>query len=147
MANFCPHCGSGLKAGATHCSSCGAGVCATDTAYSQPSNSYVNVNTSDIVADAVGTLVAVTLVGGLTRQLYYHGGRYYHDPMCHRPFVGRIMGPHRPIHIHIGHHAPIGRMHPMGGGPRGPIGRSRPLGGGPRGPMGGGPRGGGHGHR
>ncbi len=131
MANFCPHCGSGLKAGATHCSSCGAGVCTTDTAYSQPSNSYVNVNTSDIVADAVGTLVAVTLVGGLTRQLYYHGGRYYHDPMCHRPFVGRIMGPHRPIHI--GHHAPIGRMHPMGGGPRGP--------------MGGGPRGGGHGHR
>ena len=126
MANFCPHCGSGLKAGATHCSSCGAGVCTTDTAYSQPSNSYVNVNTSDIVADAVGTLVAVTLVGGLTRQLYYHGGRYYHGP-----FVGRIMGPHRPIHI--GHHAPIGRMHPMGGGPRGP--------------MGGGPRGGGHGHR
>ena len=99
MANFCPHCVSGLKAGATHCSSGGAGVCSTDTAYSQPSNSYVNVNTSDIVADAVGTLVAVTLVGGLTRQLYYHGGRYYHDPMCHRPFVGRIMGPHRPIHI------------------------------------------------
>ncbi|MDE7071493.1 MAG: zinc ribbon domain-containing protein [Clostridia bacterium] len=164
MANFCPHCGSGLKAGATHCSSCGAGVCATnDTAYSQSSNTYVSVDTSDIVANAVGTLVAVTLVGGLTRQLYYHGGRYYHDPMCHRPFVGRIMGPHRTIHIHIGHHAPIGRMHPMGGGPRGPIGRPRPLGGGPRGPMGGprpmgggphgggprggGPRGGGHGHR
>ena len=135
MANFCPYCGSGLKAGATHCSSCGAGVCATNDA---------KTNTSDSVVGAVvGTLVAVTLAGGLTRQLYYHRGRYFIDPMCHNPFGGRIIGPHRPIHIHIGHHTSIGRMHPIGGGPRGPLGRPRPIGG----PRGGGPRGGGHGPR
>ena len=139
MANFCPYCGSGLKAGATHCSSCGAGVSATNNSTNTQSTTVnINNNASSAVADTVGTLVAVTLAGGLTRQLYYHCGRYYHDPMCHRPFVGSIIGPPRHIHIHVGPHRPMGRPHPMPGGPHRPIGGPHPMGGGPRG---GGPRG------
>lgn len=85
---------------------------------------------------ALGTLVAVSLLGGMTRQLYYYGGRYFLDPYCRRPFLSP--------HLIMGGHRPIGRP-PMGGmhGPGGPHGG---FGGPHGGPHGGGP--GGHGgHR
>ena len=142
MANFCPNCGSALyDTNAAYCPTCGAAINSSaytnSTAYT--GNTMNNVEAT--VAGALGTLVAVTIAGGITRQLYYRGGRYFLDPMCHNPFVGRIMGPHRPLPPP---HPMGGPRPPMGGGPHGPMG-------GPRGPMGGphgGPRGGGpRGHR
>jgi hypothetical protein len=87
------------------------------------------------VAGILGTLVTVSLIGGLTRQLYYYGGRYFLDPYCRRPFgsphliCGRYMGGHM-----------IGGPHGGPGGPRG--GGYGGPGGGPGGPRGG--PGGGH---
>jgi hypothetical protein len=72
-------------------------------------------------------LVTVSLIGGLTRRLYYYGGRYFLDPYCRRPYGSP--------HLICG--GPMGGPHggPMGGPHGGP-------GGGHGGP--GGPRGGGH---
>ena len=93
MANFCPNCGSALSnPNAQYCPVCRAAIYQSTTTYVNPApTAYNTVNT---VNAALGTLVAVTLAGGITRRLYYRGGRYFIDPMCRNPFVGRIMGPH-----------------------------------------------------
>lgn len=139
MANYCPNCGISVDSDAAFCKNCGTALNSSYTNQNTTNNS--SVNTGDIL----GTLVAVSLVGGLTRQLYFYNGRYFLDPYCRRPFVGpRIIGPHHPI----GPRGPIGmRPHHMGGmhhgGHRGPGGFGGPRGGGPGGF--GGPRGGGPG--
>ncbi len=133
MANYCPNCGNQVNNGDMYCSNCGNSL--------SGSTSYSSSNTATSTSgagDILGTLVAVSLVGGLTRELYFHNGRYFLDPYCRRPFRGaRIIG-HHPMHPPI-HHTP--RM----GGPRGgfgsPHGMGGPHGGAPRGGMGG-PRGG-----
>lgn len=141
MANFCLNCGCAMSDPyASFCPSCGAALNAAGTTYNQSTNSANYAGAA--AAGALGTLVAVTLAGGLTRRLYYRGGRYFLDPMCRNPFMGRIMGPHRPVPMRP--HGPMGGPRPMGPrpmGPRGPMGGPRG-----RGP-GGGPRGGGPGHR
>lgn len=154
MANFCSNCGSSVREDMTFCPSCGhalrkssgASASYTDTASyetAQPQSS--GIDAASAAVGALGTLVAVNLIGGLTRQLYYRGGRYYLDPYCMRPFgnphlilgrrlLGRPFMPPPP---------PRPMMHrpPM---PRGPFGGPRPPFGGPRGPRPpmGGPRGG-----
>jgi hypothetical protein len=140
MANYCPNCGQSVSASDRFCSSCGAALdgstanttYATNTANVSAGTTSSGVNT---VAGILGTLVTVSLIGGLTRQLYYYGGRYFLDPYCRRPYgsphliCGRFMG-----------------GHPMMGGPHGGFGGpgGGPHGGGFGGP-GGGPRGGGPG--
>lgn len=134
MANFCPACGSSLTNQAVnYCPYCGAQINA-----SQTTATYSNGND---LSNVLGTLVTVSLIGGLTRQLYYYGGRYFLDPYCRRPYGM----PHRILHYHpvpprrFGGPRPLGR--PMWR-PMGPMGGPRPMGpmGGPRGPHG--PRGG-----
>lgn len=129
MANYCSNCGAKIDNNASYCSSCGSPLNNT---------TYTNQTSTTSTNDILGTLVAVSLVGGITRQLYYYNGRYFMDPYCRRPFVGpRIIGPHRPMGMPHGP-APHGMFR---GGPHpGPRGF-----GGPHGP--GGPRGGGPGRR
>lgn len=127
MANYCPNCGTNVNSTDSFCKNCGTAL----------NNANVNQTTTNQSDNILGTLVAVTLLGGITRQLYYYNGRYFLDPYCRNPFVGpRIMGPHRIIRPrgHMG-------MHP---GPR--PGGPRPGGPRPGGPGGfhGGPRPGGH---
>lgn len=128
MANYCPNCGRSVDAGASFCSNCGAALNgntnAQGSAYTSPSPA------ASAAGGILGTLVAVSLIGGLTRRLYYYGGRYYLDPYCRRPFMD--------MHRIIGGPRFIGGPH---GGPRGPMGLGGP--GRPMGPGGhGGPRGG-----
>lgn len=160
MANFCYSCGSSVDPNALFCPVCGAalnGTAQNGNQYQQPVQSAPPVNDAgSTMGSILGTLVAVNLIGGLTRQLYYYGGRYYLDPYCRRPFMDMhmIRGGHRPIHRPpppppVGRPPVIGRP-PIGrppvGGPRpggphhGPVG-PRPGGPGPR--PGGGPRRGG----
>lgn len=136
MANYCSNCGSKADNNASYCSNCGSPLNGTSSYASQTATT---TSTSDIL----GTLVAVSLVGGITRQLYYYNGRYFFDPYCRRPFVGpRIIGPHRPMGMPHGP-APHGMFR---GAPHGPGGFGGPHGGpgGFGGPHGGpgGPRGG-----
>ncbi|MCD7728390.1 MAG: zinc-ribbon domain-containing protein [Clostridia bacterium] len=133
MANYCSYCGASVSSNDSYCPNCGA---ALNASVNNNNNTQAASNTSSAATGAaagiLGTLVAVTLTTGLTRNLYYYGGRYYLDPYCRRPFVGGIRGPH----------------HMVGPGPRGPRGGPGPRGGmgGPRGGgPGGGPRGGGPG--
>lgn len=137
MANYCPNCGTSVDTGASFCPNCGTAL----SGGSYTSNSTASTNNSATNAgNILGTLVAVSLIGGLTRQLYYYNGRYFLDPYCRRPFGSP--------HMIIGRHRPIGMrpMHPhMGGGMRGPMRpHGGPHGGGFHGggPRGGGPRGG-----
>jgi hypothetical protein len=131
MANYCPNCGQSVSVGDSYCSSCGAqlagGATNNNTAYANTNtNTTSGVNTA---AGILGTLVTVSLLGGLTRQLYYYGGRYFLDPYCHRPFLSP--------HLICGRHMGVYHGGPMGGPHGGPMG----------GPHGGGPHGGGpHGH-
>lgn len=151
MANFCSNCGSSVREDMTFCPSCGhalrktsASASYTDTASyetAQPQSS--GIDAASAAVGALGTLVAVNLIGGLTQQLYYRGGRYYFDPYCRRPFgnphliLGRRMlgrpfmppPPPRPMM----HRPPMGGFRPPMGGPRGPFGGPRPPMGGPRG--------------
>lgn len=122
MANYCPNCGAAVSSGDSYCASCGAalrGGAASGTSGATSIGSAVAAG----AAGALGTLVAVTLVGGLTRNLYYYGGRYFLDPFCRRPFMGRIMGGPRPMPRGMGPHGgmggPHGGMGPHGGGPGG----------------------------
>lgn len=139
MANFCPNCGRQVNAGDRFCAECGTSLSGNT---SNNNNTYANngggtASTSGMGA-ILGTLVAVSLIGGITRQLYYYNGRYFYDPYCRRSFMSphMILGRPRPcFHPGLMHRRP---GHPM----RPPMG---PHGGGPRGPMGGGPRGGGFG--
>lgn len=137
MANFCPNCGKQVNAGDRFCTECGtslSGAASNNNTYTN-NNGTGNASASDVGA-ILGTLVAVSLIGGLTRQLYYYNGRYFYDPYCRRPFMSphMILGRPRPCFR-------PGLMHRRPGHPmRPPMG---PHGGGPRGPMGGGPRGGG----
>ncbi len=129
MANYCPNCGTNVDNSASYCPNCGTMLNASYT------NTTASANTtSTSTGDILGTLVAVSLIGGLTRQLYYYNGRYFLDPYCRRPFGSP--------HMILGRPRPMG-MHPMPphGGPRG-FGGSRGFGG----PHGGGPRGGGGPH-
>jgi hypothetical protein len=138
MANFCSNCGQAVTSSDTYCPSCGAqlngGV--SNTANYSNANSGVATG-ANTVSGILGTLVTVSLIGGLTRQLYYYGGRYFLDPYCHRPYGSPHLICGRPP---MG--GPMGG--PRGGHMGGPMGGG-PRGGGPRGggPMGG-PRGGGH---
>lgn len=138
MANYCPNCGSSIS-GANYCPNCGAQINADGTAYGASTGSAAS-SAGTVAASVLGTLVTVSLVNGLTRRLYYYGGRYFLDPYCRRPFGSphMIMGGPRPVHGGMG-------MAPRGGGMRGPGGGGmRGPGGGPRGGgMGGGHRGGG----
>ncbi len=129
MANYCPNCGNQVNNGDSFCSSCGSSL-SGGSSYTQ------NTTSSTSVGDILGTLVAVSLVGGLTRDLYYYQGRYFLDPYCRRPFRGaRILG-HHPMHHPPMMGVPRGGMHhsPRMGAPRGGMGR--PGGGSPRGGMG-----------
>lgn len=115
MANYCPNCGNNVDSNASFCSNCG-------TALNGGANTNGNTTTandsSSTANKVLGTLVTVTLLGGLTRQLYYHNGRYFMDPYCRNPFMGpRIIGHHRHMGMHHGHIGPRGGFH--GGGPRG----------------------------
>ena len=148
MANFCSNCGASVDPNASDCPQCGNPLSGTANANSNTATGGMNG------ADILGTLVTVSLVGGLMRQLYFYNGCYYMDPYCRHPFASPhlILGMHRPrprmgwtrfmgAPPHMG-----GLRGPMGGhhrcGPGGPMGGPRgPMGGGPRGPMGGGPRG------
>ncbi len=141
MANFCPNCGSQVTDKDSFCPNCGTPLTQTAGGVQYTDNTQ-GVSTgaaaaTGAAAGALGTLVAVTLASGLTRNLYYRGGRYFLDPYCRNPFMGAIRGPHRVI----GGPAIRPAARPMGGR----IGGARPMGGAPRGgPRGGGPRGGGH---
>lgn len=129
MGNYCPNCGINVDNDASYCKNCG-------TALNGNNNQNAYTDNSLNAGNILGTLVAVNLIGGLTRQLYFYNGRYFLDPYCRRPFIGpRIIGPHRPI-------PPRGHI---GMGPR-PGGMHRGPGGMHRGPGGfrGGPHGGGH---
>ncbi|MDE7301641.1 MAG: zinc ribbon domain-containing protein, partial [Clostridia bacterium] len=89
MANFCPNCGSTLTdTTANYCPYCGAQINAAQTTASYSDNGDLT--------NVLGTLVTVSLVGGLTRQLYYYGGRYFIDPYCRHPYGF----PHRILHYH-----------------------------------------------
>jgi hypothetical protein len=137
MANFCPNCGQNVSTSDRFCAACGAQLTGDTTAAKTYTDTSVNTTatTTNTTSDILGTLVTVSLIGGLTRQLYYYGGRYFLDPYCHNPF----MSPH----LICGRHMPP-PMRPMGGPHGGPMGGG-PRGGGPMGgPRGGGPRGGGH---
>jgi hypothetical protein len=141
MANYCPNCGNTVSADNRFCPSCGTsltgGTTGATTTTAATGGTTAGLGTATGI---LGTLVTVSLIGGLTRQLYYYGGRYFLDPYCHRPF----MSPHLICGRHMGWHRPMGGgPHgggPMGGGPHG----GGPMGGGPHGggPMGGGPHGG-----
>ncbi len=127
MANYCSNCGNSVESSATYCSNCGTAL------NGGPSISNSTGNNSGSATSAagtiLGTLVTVSLLGGLTRQLYYYNGRYFLDPYCRNPFVGpRILGHRRHM---MGMHR--GPMHPRGGfgGPHG--GGGHHGGGGPRG--------------
>lgn len=133
MANYCPNCGQCVGDGAAYCSACGTALNGNATASAANGNSAAST-----AGTVLGTLVAVNLIGGLTRQLYFYNGRYFLDPYCRRPFGSP--------HMIVGRHRPIGMrpMPPHGGipGPRGPM---RPRGdfhGGPPGGRPGGPHGG-----
>lgn len=132
MANYCPNCGQSVDSAASFCPSCGAALNGGSNTYNNTNAGYSNTagNAFSAASGILGTLVAVSLVGGLTRQLYYYGGRYFLDPYCRRPFASPhlIMGPHRMIRPM----GPVGGFRPpMGGGFHGPMGG--PRGGGPRG--------------
>lgn len=155
MANFCPNCGSSVNPNVMFCPVCGTALSGvSNTQYNNNQNYNYGYqhpvdNTSSTIGTVLGTLVAVNLIGGLTRQLYYYGGRYYYDPYCRCPFMDmhRIMGRPRPMLRPMFGRPPMGPppMHrPPMGGHRPPMGR--PPMGGPRPPMGG-PRGGGPGGR
>ncbi len=135
MANFCPNCGNSVSSSDAYCPNCGCALNASGTAASSGTTSGSSTG-SGVAKGVVGTLVAVTLLNGLTRNLYYYGGRYYMDPYCRNPYMGGIIGRPRPI----GGPRPHG---PMIGGPRGGMGGPH---GGPHGGMGG-PHGGGPGGR
>jgi hypothetical protein len=141
MANYCPNCGQSVSTSDRFCAACGAsldGSSTGGTAYSGTTATTTSGVSSGLntATGILGTLVTVSLIGGLTRQLYYYGGRYFLDPYCHRPYMtphlicGRPMG--------MGMHPPMGGPH---GGPHGGMGGPH---GGMGGPHGGGPRGGGH---
>ena len=139
MANYCSNCGTAVDASASFCPNCGTAL------NGGAANTNTNANNAGSgLGTVLGTLVAVSLIGGLTRQLYYYNGRYFLDPYCRRPFMSPhlILGRHRPF-MRGFHRGPMmgGPRGPMGG-PRGPMGGPRGPMGGPRGPMGGGPRGG-----
>jgi hypothetical protein len=134
MANYCPNCGQSVSLNDSFCSSCGTqlnGGTTTNNANYATTNTNSGLGTA---AGILGTLVTVSLLGGLTRQLYYYGGRYFLDPYCHRPY----MTPHLICGRPMGMHPPMGGPHGGMGGPHGGMG-------GPHGGMGGpggGPRGG-----
>lgn len=118
MANYCPNCGAAVDPSASYCSSCGAAVNGVaGTAAPSAAGGIASA-----AMGALGTLVAVSLIGGATRRLYYYGGRYFLDPYCRRPFASphlilggpRFLGGPRPMG---GFHGPMGG--PRGGGPRG----------------------------
>lgn len=111
MANYCPNCGNQVNNGDMYCSNCGNSL--------SGGANYTNTSTST-AGDIVGTLVAVSLASGITRELYFHHGRYFLDPYCRHPFGGpRVLG-----HCPMGMHPP--RMHgPRGGAPRGGFGGPR----------------------
>lgn len=100
---YCPNCGSNVGSG-NFCSMCGASL----------NSNATNTNTTSTASNILGTVVAVSLLSGLTRQLYWHNGMYYYDPYCRRPFPmnmvmpGFRMGPRR-----------IGGFAPPGPGPGG----------------------------
>ncbi len=112
MANYCSNCGASVSSGDMYCASCGAALNGSSSSARTSTGASVGGSIAAGVAGALGTLVAVNLVGGLTRNLYYYGGRYFLDPYCRRPFMGRIIGAPRPM---MGPR--IGGPH--GGGPRG----------------------------
>lgn len=118
MANYCPSCGKSVDSDAAFCKSCGKALNGSDSNYSN--NSSSSKKTSDIL----GTLVTVSLIGGLTKRLYFHNGRYFLDPHCRRPFVGPgIIGPHHNGGPHGGpHRGPGGFGGPHGGSHGGPGG-------------------------
>ncbi len=117
MANYCSNCGSSVDSNDIYCKNCGS-VLNNSSSGNQNNYSNNSVNTGNIL----GTLVAVNLIGGLTRQLYYYNGRYFLDPYCRRPFHGpRIIGPHHPI----GHPGHMGMRVPPRGGHGGPHGGPR----------------------
>lgn len=123
MANYCPNCGSSVNSNAAFCQSCGAQL--NNSSYTNQQNTYSNNSNRSNIGNIVGRLVTVSLLGGITRQLYYYRGRYFLDPHCRNPFVGpRIIS-----------HRPIGMMKPrMGGMPHnGPGMHGGFRGGGPRG--------------
>lgn len=135
MANYCPNCGASVNSGASFCSNCGAAL--NGGSYSGESTASANNNSAN-TGNILGTLVAVSLLGGLTRQLYYYNGRYFLDPYCRRPFGSphMIVGRHRPMGMrpmmppHAGPHGP---MSPHGGGFHGGPHGGGFHGGGPRG--------------
>ncbi len=132
MANYCPNCGTCVDSSASFCQNCGTAL--NGTSYGGQTASTANTtNTGNIL----GTLVAVSLVGGLTRQLYYYNGRYFLDPYCRRPFGSphMILGRHRPMGMHPmpPHGGMHGPMHPHGGPRGGGFHGGGPRGGGPRG--------------
>lgn len=136
MANYCPNCGNQVNNGDMYCSNCGNSLSGA-TNYSNS-----NIAMSSGAGDILGTLVVVSLVGGLTRELYFHNGRYFLDPYCRRPFRGaRIIGhhpmrppmmgghccrmPHTPRMGGLRGGAPRGGMGHPGGGMGGRPGRHR----------------------
>lgn len=76
--NFCPNCGSKLTSG-NFCSSCGANL-------TQTTQGNMNNSRNNIAGNLLGTLVTVSLVNGLTKNLYLNNGNYYYDKQCRRPF-------------------------------------------------------------
>lgn len=177
MANFCPNCGSAVNQTDTFCPTCGSAIVGSTSGLPAgvpintppPTRQYYQSvpPVQSTASNILGTLVAVNLINGLTRQLYYYGGRYYLDPYCRNPFLqmGMIVGRHRRIYrrhpimpppphpLHRPHRPapppppPISRAFNRRPGPRpgGPMGGPRPGGPGgprPRGPRPGGPRGG-----
>ncbi len=121
MANYCSNCGNSVSSSASFCSNCGVSL--NQDSSTSGINSSSNTTTSN-GGNILGTLVAVSLFGGITRQLYYYNGRYFLDPYCRNPFIGpRILGHHRPMGG-IFHH-PVGPRGGMRGGHRGGPGRHR----------------------
>lgn len=96
MANYCPNCGTNVNNNAAFCQNCGNAL--NNSSYTNQQNTYNNNTSNSNIGNIIVTLVTVSLLGGMTRQLYYYRGRYFLDPHCRQPFVGpRIIGHHRPI--------------------------------------------------
>lgn len=87
MSNFCTVCGSRLNGKVNFCGNCGASV------GNQNTNSFNNFNNANSMNqnNILGTLVTVSLINGLTKNLYLKDDKYYTDAQCRHPFMNTAM--------------------------------------------------------